>query len=114
MDIDASSRHDPSANVLCSVRLKPIYGLGFHTLWHTDAQSAHWVRDNVECALYAGAHREADLAELRAMMNAMHAQRACDMKSRRGGCRHGGKPTRSVTFRRKSSCERSEQISDGD
>ncbi len=67
---------DQEGHVGCAVRRRPIYlakyGPGFHTdLPKTEAMTAHWLLDNVECALYARSDRAKELARLRTAMLAM-------------------------------------------
>jgi hypothetical protein len=66
---------DREGFVGCSVRRVPIYhekyGPGFQVLPPTERQAAHWVQENVECALYVRSDPQRELARLRAAMLAM-------------------------------------------
>lgn len=63
---------DREGHVGCFVRREPIYhqkyGSGFQVLPPTEKQAAHWVQENVECALYVRSNAEQELARLKAAM----------------------------------------------
>ena len=73
---NAGAHTDKEGHVGCAVRRRPIYmaksGPGFHTDFpKSELMAAHWLLDNVECALYTRSHPEQELARLRAAMLAM-------------------------------------------
>jgi hypothetical protein len=66
MELNAVPRTDAKTLVICDIRLRPIYGNGFHRLKVGD-----WVQDNVQCGVYPGANPTADVAQLRAAVRSM-------------------------------------------
>jgi hypothetical protein len=54
MQLNAIPRTDANALVICDVRVRPIYGRGFHRLATGD-----WVQDNVQCGIYPGSKEKA-------------------------------------------------------
>ena len=71
MSVNNTDASEEEGHVICSVRKRPIYGVGFWRLPGTGETTAWWAQDNVECALYARRDAKDEMTRLRAALRAM-------------------------------------------